>query len=126
MEGRLKMIPKEKCGECEFQDEQKVCVNYTCLSYKERVLDGYVACDRFAPRKTQIHAPISASEVEKLKPGKCQSCILEGKCLLKPSACPGTLDKTMSKILLEDKSPMGVVFKRLIEDIITAADRRKI
>jgi len=113
IERRLKMIPTTKCGQCQFQNESKICVNYTCLSYKERVLDGYVSCDRFEPRKSEV-----TKEYEALKPGKCKTCMLGEKCKLTPATCPGTLDKTMSEILMKDDSPMGHLFKHLIEDIM--------
>ena len=115
------MIPKQKCGECHFQNAEKVCQNPTCLSYKERVLDTYVAYFMFAPR--QALAP-AKEEMDKLKPGKCNTCLLEGKCRLNPASCPGTLDKGMSKVLMNDSSPMGSLFKKLIEDIMTSTERK--
>jgi hypothetical protein len=109
------MIPTTKCGQCNFQDESKICRNMQCLSYKERVLDGYVACYMFEPRKSEV-----TKEYEALKPGKCQTCMLGEKCRLTPETCPGTLDRTLSEILMKDESPMGHLFKQLIEDIMTA------
>jgi hypothetical protein len=115
----IKMIPTTKCGQCHFQNESKICVNYTCLSYKERVLDGYVSCDRFQPRKIEIAKPNQEMH-DALKPGKCQTCMLSEKCRLTPETCPGTLDKAMSEILMKDESPMGHLFKQLIEDIMAS------
>lgn len=106
------MIPKEKCGKCNFQDENKLCQNPVCLSYKERVLDGYIACYMFAPKQ------VAKSPHEALKPGKCGTCILDGKCRLNPEICPGTLDKDMSKVLMGDPSPVGSLFKKLVEDLM--------
>lgn len=115
------MIPTTKCGQCHFQDDQKICQNIRCLSYKERVLDGYVACYMFELRQEVVP---TSEEMEKLKPGKCEACLLEGKCRLNPGSCPGTLDKGMSKILMNDPSPMGSIFKKLIEDIMTSSERK--
>jgi len=113
------MIPTTKCCQCKFQDENKVCQNMRCLSYKERVLDGYIACYMFDYRKSEI-----TKMHDELKPGRCETCLVKENCRLSPETCPGTLDKTMSEILMNDDSPMGSLFKKLVEDIMAAGARK--